>query len=165
MLRSIYAMNLASVALVMFTMQIIWSCAGAKCHRLWKTVNALLAVLAVAAILYTTVFTRSPEEHEVKLRPFAALIAAKKQPELYRAMFMNILLFFPFGLSFSSALPGKRVAARMIVTALAGFLLSAAIEYAQFRYGLGVAEADDVICNTLGALVGSLSLIGAKRLE
>ena len=165
MLRSIYAMNLASVALVMFTLQIIWSCAGAKCHRLWKTVNALLAVFAVAAILYTTVFTRSPGEHEVKLRPFAALIAAKKQPELYRAMFMNIFLFFPFGLSFSSALPGKRVAARVIVTALAGFLLSATIEYAQFRYGLGVAEADDVICNTLGALVGSLSLIGAKRLE
>ncbi len=94
MLRSIYAMNLASVALVMFTLQIIWSCAGAKCHRLWKTVNALLAVFAVAAILYTTVFTRSPGEHEVKLRPFAALIAAKKQPELYRAMFMNIFLFF-----------------------------------------------------------------------
>ena len=33
-----------------------------------------------------------------------------------------------------------------------GFLFSAGIEYTQYRCALGMAEADDVICNTLGCV-------------
>ena len=37
-------------------------------------------------------------------------------------------------------------------------LLSAVIEAAQYAFGLGRAETDDVLCNTLGALLGALAL-------
>ena len=38
---------------------------------------------------------------------FAALTAARVQPELYREMLMNVFLFFPLGLTLSNALPRK----------------------------------------------------------
>ena len=48
---------------------------------------------------------------------------------------------------------------------LIGCILSAGIEYAQYRYALGLAETDDVICNTLGAFIGSTSLLIAHAIE
>ena len=46
-----------------------------------------------------------------------------------------------------------------------GLLLSAGIEYTQYRFALGVAETDDVICNTLGVFIGSTSLLIAHGIE
>ena len=37
------------------------------------------------------------------------------------------------------------------------FTVSLVIEFLQFRFYLGRAETDDVICNTLGAAIGTLS--------
>lgn len=37
-------------------------------------------------------------------------------------------------------------------------ILSAGTEYAQYRYALGMAEVDDVICNTLGAFMARSSV-------
>ena len=48
---------------------------------------------------------------------------------------------------------------------IAGLLLSAGIEYIQYRFALGVAETDDVICNTLGTVIGSASLLVAHGIE
>lgn len=85
------------------------------------------------------------------LTPFASLTAARIQPEIYREMLMNVFLFFPLGLTLSNALPRKwHRWLRIILTTLIGCALSAGIEYAQYRYALGLAETDDVICNTLG---------------
>lgn len=35
--------------------------------------------------------------------------------------------------------------------------MSIGIEYAQYRFGLGLAEVDDVIHNALGAMLGALA--------
>ena len=43
--------------------------------------------------------------------------------------------------------------------------MSAAIEWAQFRLNLGHCEIDDVIHNTLGALLGSLVCAAALPKE
>ena len=53
---------------------------------------------------------------------------------------------------------------RVILVVAIGLALSTAVEYIQYRFSLGMAETDDVICNTLGALVGSLSVILADFL-
>lgn len=37
---------------------------------------------------------------------------------------------------------------------LSGFLLSLLIEFFQFAFGTGISEGDDLILNTLGALIG-----------
>ena len=128
--------------------------------------NFVLFCAAVIAILCATILNRTPGNYELILTPFAALSAARQQPELYRAMLMNVFLFFPLGLTLSNALPQKwHRWGRIILTTLVGCALSAGIEYAQYRYALGLAETDDVICNTLGAFIGSTSLLIAHAIE
>ena len=128
--------------------------------------NFVLFCAAVIAILCATILNRTPGNYELILTPFAALTAARIQPELYREMLMNIFLFFPLGLTLSNALPRKwHRWLRIILTTLVGCALSAGIEYAQYRCALGLAETDDVICNTLGAFTGSTSLLIAHAIE
>ena len=117
-------------------------------------------------ILYVTIFTRTPGVYQVNLRPLSTLAAAQEQPELYREMLMNVFLFLPLGLTLSNALPRKwNRWVRITLTTLVGCILSAGIEYAQYRYSLGMAEVDDVICNTLGAFIGSTSLLITQAIE
>ena len=128
--------------------------------------NTVLACAAAFIILYTTILTRTPGVPTVILTPFASLTAARVQPEIYREMLMNVFLFFPLGLTLSNALPRKwHRWGRIILTTLIGCALSAGIEYAQYRYALGLAETDDVICNTLGAFLGAASLLAAHAIE
>lgn len=128
--------------------------------------NFVLFCAAVIAILYATILTRTPGNYELILTPFAALSAARQQPELYREMLMNIFLFFPLGLTLSNALPRKwHRWGKIALTTLVGCALSAGIEYAQYRCALGLAETDDVICNTLGAFLGAVSLLVAHAIE
>ena len=130
------------------------------------TVNLVLLLITLVFIYYITILTRSSGIHEVVLTPFATFTAAHQQPELYREMLMNVFLFFPLGLTFSNALPRKwHRWGRIALTTLVGYALSAGIEYAQYRYALGMAEVDDVICNTLGAFIGSTSLLIAHTIE
>ena len=128
--------------------------------------NFVLFCAAVIAILYATILNRTPGNYELILTPFATFTAAQQQPELYREMLMNVFLFFPLGLTLSNALPQKwHRWGRIILTTLIGCILSAGIEYAQYRCALGLAETDDVICNTLGAFIGSNSLLMAHAFE
>lgn len=140
------------------------------CQRVgeWRRVllNTALACAAAFIILYATILTRTPEIPEVILTPLATFIAAQQQPELYREMLMNVFLFFPLGLTLSNALPRKwHRWGRIILTTLVGCAFSAGIEYAQYRYALGLAETDDVICNTMGAFLGAASLLAAHTIE
>ena len=128
--------------------------------------NFVLFCAAVIAILYATILNRTPGNYELILTPFATFTAALQQPELYREMLMNVFLFFPLGLTLSNALPRKwHRWLRIILTTLVGCALSAGIEYAQYRCALGLAETDDVICNTLGAFLGAASLLAAHAIE
>lgn len=140
-------------------------CAHAD-RRKWRFTNALLLLAATLIILHTTLLSRTPGIYTAILTPFAALAAARQQPELYREMLMNVFLFFPLGLTMSNALPRKwHRWLRISLTTLTGCVLSAGIEYAQYRFALGMAETDDVICNTLGAFVGASSLLLAHAME
>ena len=73
----------------------------------------------------------------------------------------NLLLFIPFGLFAPAALHlgyWRRVA-------LAAAAISTAIELSQLLFGLGsLASIDDVLFNTLGALLGYATWLGAARI-
>ena len=167
MLHYIYTRPLIVIILFMVLALAVWG--GSAAHiaaKRWRRGNLILAVLMVGAILYATILTRSEGSTGLILTPFAALAVAQQQPELYREMLMNVFLFFPLGLTLSNALPRKwNRWSRIILTTLAGCALSAGIECAQYRYTLGMAEVDDVICNTRGAFIGSASLLIAHAIE
>ena len=155
------------VCILLLSLLLLWP---VLCQRVGKRrrvlLNTALACAAAFIILYATILTRSAGVPEVILTPFAALAAARVQPELYREMLMNVFLFFPLGLTLSNALPRKwHRWLRIILTTLVSCALSAGIEYAQYRYALGMAEVDDVICNTLGAFIGTTSLLIAHAIE
>ena len=165
MFNYIYARPLTAILSVIAAGVVLWSFLYGRLRR-WQAINAWLFLLTAAIILHTTLLTRAPGIPEVILTPFASLTAARQQPELYREMLMNVFLFFPLGLTLSNALPRRWNYRRRIgVTVLAGCVLSAGIECAQYRFALGLAETDDVICNTLGALLGSASLLAAHAIE
>ena len=167
MLHYIYSRPLGGIIRFMALALIVWGGAAAyMAAKHWRRGNLILAVLMTAVILYATILTRSEGSTGLHLMPFAALAAARQQPELYREMLMNVFLFFPLGLTLSNALPRRwRRWVRITLTTLIGCMLSAGIEYAQYRYALGMAEVDDVICNTLGAFIGSTSLLVTHTIE
>ena len=166
-MRHIYALPLHMVIFLMLVLLIVWAMLSQHKNQKKRTIiNAALCFIAAFIILYATILTRTPGSYELILTPFATFTAALQQPELYRALLMNVFLFFPLGLTLSNALPRKwHRWLRIILTTLIGCILSAGIEYAQYRYALGMAEVDDVICNTLGAFIGSTSLLIAHAIE
>ena len=160
-------MNPWTVCILLLSLLLLWP---VLCQRIGERrrvlLNTALACVAAFIILYATILTRTPGVPAVILTPFAALTAARQQPEIYREMLMNVFLFFPLGLTLSNALPRRwHRWLRIILTTLVGCALSAGIEYAQYRYALGLAETDDVICNTLGAFLGAASLLAAHSIE
>ena len=166
-LHYIYSRSFISVITFMALALAAWGALPARVGaRRWRWGNLVLVLLMAAAILYATLFSRAEGSTGLILTPFASLTAARQQPEFYREMLMNIFLFFPLGLTLSNALPRRwHRWGRITLTTLIGCALSAGIEYAQYRYALGLAETDDVICNTLGAFLGAASLLAAHAIE
>lgn len=167
MLHYIYSRSFISVITFMALALTAWGALPARVGaRRWRWGNLVLVLLITAAILYATLFSRAEGGTGLILAPFASLTAARQQPELYREMLMNVFLFFPLGLTLSNALPRRwHRWGRIALTTLVGCILSAGIEYAQYRYALGLAETDDVICNTMGAFLGAASLLAAHAIE
>ena len=167
MMRHIYALPLWMIIFLMLALLIVWAMLSQHKNQKKRTIiNAVLCSITALTILYATILTRTPGAPEAVLAPFASLTAARQQPEIYREMLMNVFLFFPLGLTLSNALPRKwHRWGRIALTTLVGCALSAGIEYAQYRYALGMAEVDDVICNTLGAFIGTTSLLIAHAIE
>ena len=128
--------------------------------RAWRPVNGLLFLVMVGAILHATLFWgREPGERLALLEPLQTLRLARLYPELYREMLMNVFLFLPLGLAACQLMPetwhpGARAAGALGL----GLALSLCVETAQYLWGLGIAETDDVLCNTLGTALGTLSL-------
>ena len=150
----IYIQPLHLIVIFMILAAGLWGYLGSRERgsKRWRIANAAVFAGIVAAIFYMTVYARGEGTAEAVLTPFQSFREAREQPELYRTMLMNVLLFFPVGLSLPFAL-GKWKPA-VPVTVILACLFSAGIEYLQYRYSLGRCEVDDVIMNTLGALLG-----------
>ena len=93
----------------------------------------------------------------IVLKPFASFDFAKEQPEYYRSMFMNMLLFYPLGMSLYT-LFSKFSLSRLVVTTILGSLLSLGVESLQYYWSIGIFEVDDIIMNTLGTSFGYLAV-------
>lgn len=142
MLQFIYSCPLHVVSIAMAIAIAIWGYARTKLYgKRWNIANALLACGMVMAILCITIMGRTTGERTLILKPFASLAAARTQSEAYRELLMNIFLFFPFGLTLSNALPQSWGRWQRIgLTVITGLLLSAGIEYTQYRFALATAS-------------------------
>ena len=162
---NIYVANIALILIAIPVLLLVWSVLGALFYKKMRIIGVILAVIAVGAIIYVTVYARGESEAGANFIPFSSFERAKIQPEMYRSMLMNVFLFVPLGLSLPFVFGGG-TGKRILLTILIGFLLSVTVEAIQYFSSLGMAETDDIICNTLGTAIGScaypLSLLWRK---
>ena len=102
----------------------------------------------IAAVLWITLFSRLGTERRSFLLPFRSYVEILKGE--WRPLLENIgnvVLFIPPGVTL------KWIGVRDMKKA--GFLASLLIEVLQFTFALGTFECDDLIHNTLGAVIGA----------
>lgn len=162
LLHWFYCLDLWKAALVVAAWTVAFCLLDDKLKHLrwwhWHIAGVLLALLTV--MVYTTLGNRSGDGDVVHV--FTPLHSYREvwnggNPEIYRSNFMNVVLFYPAGLLATSLLPRRWPGWRrclLVVLVLAA--MSAGIEFLQYRFCLGRCEIDDVIHNTVGALLGSL---------
>ena len=73
--------------------------------------------------------------------------------EMAREVLLNILLYIPMGY----LLPFVSKALRQTgLIVMIGFLCSCATEFAQLYFHIGCFQLDDIVCNTIGTLIGAV---------
>lgn len=97
----------------------------------------------------------------IRLMPFASFVNAGYGA--YQSMWLNAFFFLPLGLSLPYLMPEK-VKHKVLLALIIAAAFSIAIEIVQLIFRLGLCETDDVIMNTLGAAVGTLSFWINNRL-
>lgn len=163
--QNIYTSNLSTIIIAIPIFIILWSVMGAAFYKYMRIIGAVAALIVIGAILYATVISRGESDKGADFIPFSSFERAQIQPEMYRSMLMNVFLFVPLGLVLPFVF-GSSTGKRILLTILAGLLLSMSIEAIQYFAQLGMSETDDVISNTLGTAIGScaylLSLLWRK---
>lgn len=166
-LFSIYSFSLINVAVCLFAAPVLWGIIAFLLSRHWSAIlqiiNILFFIVCILAILYLTLFSRNVYKHDLVLIPFHFLIKAREQPELYRSMLMNVFLFMSYGLSLPFAFPST-ISRPVLWTVASAMFFSLLIEMTQYWFLLGCAEADDIIMNTSGALIGGSAFLIRNQL-
>lgn len=136
---------------------------------LWRLFLMALLMLWACAVIWVTILSRSGETAGAfQTAPFHSYreVLSGGNIEILRSNFMNTALFFPAGLLLGRLLPRRWSALCRLLTVLllfAGF--SFAVEIVQYSRLLGHGEIDDVIHNTLGAMLGCLAVsFGTQKL-
>lgn len=114
-------------------------------------------VIYVGVVIFVTLGMRQfGSVHDLKLHPFWSYetVMRTKDPEMLIENVANIALFFPLGIFIRDRWEKR---SRWQYSILVAFCCSLTIECLQLIFGLGTFEIDDMIHNTLGALLGYLS--------
>lgn len=160
-----YAFSLKSVYCIIILFISIWtvlewllSNVNGKIYLIWRYINIVICVFSLLLIMKMTILGRNVGNREIELLPFYTIYTISDNSEAVRMMVMNIVLFFPLGLTMPVALgQSKNVRHKWLLCIVVGFAISICVEIIQYYFCIGRAETDDVICNTLGCLVGVMS--------
>ena len=126
-----------------------------------KKLRWILFIAYCGFIVWYTIISRKPGEPQADLRFMWSyqemLLGDPNWKKDVIQNLQNIAFFIPFGVF----LPVKK----WVVVLIVAILFSGAIEIAQYFGGYGLAELDDVICNTLGTMIGFWIVVGMKSKE
>lgn len=116
-----------------------------------KVIRWILFFLFCFFILWTTLLKRTPNgKHSIELGLFWSyrlLLSGDSYGKVeVKQNIQNVLFFIPFGI----LIPTKQLK----IVFISALSLSFLIELLQYICCLGLAEIDDVICNTIGAIMG-----------
>ncbi len=150
-LASIYVM--LGVLVVILIIGFLAICIKDKRHM--SRLHLILFILYFAVVLYLTIFTRIGHvSTSIVTTPFDDLMLAieKKDITLVTHMMLNIIMFVPFGYLIPAM--NKHRLRGWYFAMLGGLMVSSVIEGLQMIFSLGQADIDDIIANTIGAVIG-----------
>lgn len=173
-MNKFYALPLGSVVIIITFSILIWAGIeqlgkeNKRFGKWWRyVVNIILCIVSIFLIIRMTLLGRTVGQQEIELMPFHTFTTMAYNNEAARMLLMNVVLFLPFGLTIPYVLEGvKENRRRWIYCILIGCGISVGIEALQYCLGMGLAETDDVICNTVGCgLVILADVIGRRKLK
>ena len=128
----------------------------------WNAAEAGLLAVWLLAMVWATLVDRSvdPSGRRTVLVPMVSYLKLLQggNPEILRVNLMNVILFYPAGLLMAALLPERwRMHRRLLLIMTVCCCVSIWVELMQYWFGAGLAEADDVIHNTLGGAVGTVA--------
>lgn len=126
--------------------------------------HTLLLISTIILILFFTFIVRETFEVRhvgsrgimlIPFREFYSLFTAQNHSFYFWQIFLNILLFIPFGFMLSCNLHIYRRPKHLFLPILlSGLFVSVSVELLQYITSRGYTEIDDVINNTAGAMIG-----------
>ena len=164
-----YCLDLWKAAFVAAAWTVTFGLLARKLRQLrwWRWLVSSVLISFVAVVIYATIGNRSCSNdlaHAFTLFHSYQEAQVTGNIEIYRSNFMNVVLFYPAGLLAASLLPCKWPGwCRCLLVVLVLTAMSAGIEFLQYRYALGRCEIDDVIHNSLGALLGCMAALLVPR--
>lgn len=114
----------------------------------------LLMVYAVAMVLLTVVLREKPEFPEGFQNTYFASKRAL-EANVGKEWFVNVLMFVPIGWLLGAVVKGHL----WVKILTAGIAFSFLIETMQYVLNKGVADMEDIACNTIGLIAGAFLLI------
>lgn len=163
-IKNIYGWPFAKVIICAILTLIVYTLINIYApKKLRSAFNGLVFMcIFVSIVLYTIINRSARDNRAVRLIPFQSLLFSKSY--LIRASWLNAFFFFPFGLSLPYIIPEK-LKRKALITIISATCISLCIELVQYVFRLGHFETDDIIMNTLGASIGTLSYITASKLQ
>lgn len=155
--------QMGDTSFVMMSLLILLACAMIFAGVLgmvknWKEINKGALALFLVYLLsvgYIAIFSRSDRgSTEILMVPFASITKAlkSKTQETLNHMLLNVAMFVPAGALFPFIHREKLAKWRYILPL--GLACTITIECLQLLLRLGQCDIDDIIANTLGAIVG-----------
>lgn len=128
-----------------------WFIKKKECNSFFR----LMLSFACSLIFIMTLFGRAQGECEGPHFFFESYRSALVQgtPDQILQLVMNVVLYIPLGLFLPCCF---RLFEKVRYAVLTAFLCSVCIETIQGVFGIGCYEVDDILNNTLGALIGVL---------
>ncbi|MGN1195901.1 MAG: VanZ family protein [Acutalibacteraceae bacterium] len=124
-------------------------------EKLARIFGVILFSASCLFFVYLAVFRRVPHEVQTEFTPlwsYCATISGSYGIDVFAQIIENIVIFIPIGFFLPFALGEKK--SSFLSAFVFGFVLSFFAEGCQYVFSLGVCETDDLINNTLGAVVG-----------
>ena len=132
-----------------------------------KSTHTILLISTIILILFFTFIVRETFEVRhvgsrglmlIPFRELYSLFTAPNHSFYFWQIFLNILLFIPFGFMLSCYLyTYHRPQHLFLPILLSGLFVSVSVELLQYITSRGLTEIDDVINNTAGAIIGWLA--------
>lgn len=122
-----------------------------------STNRRMLVLFGVYFLLvaYVTLFMRvGSVDASILTTPFDDIREAfiRKNPAILRHFLLNVAMFVPFGYLVPATNP--RYLRKWSFAMMGGLIVSTVIEGCQMLFCLGQSDVDDIIANTLGAVIG-----------